>query len=605
VLHIKTELGNRKISEPGQESPDLTNERKIMSTKTLRKRIALVAVSAMGFGLLTSVSANADYAAGQLTLTASGTGVSNSGLCTSEAVATAASAALSRPIAVGGTQQFTLGTNGSGRAEITGPGTWAAGATAGTLDGTNTVLTFTTDSSKAVLKVNGTGQIVVRAYATATSTSALDTFYFTGLASCTAGVSAAKSQIQLTSDSTHVKTNADYAAGTAIGSATLTSAKTLDNSNDDSTLFANDGTAYIHIVANDSYGVPYTTSSSLTVSCTNNATVGGSKGGSYYLGSTSTGYWSIAVTQPTSGTPLKTTCTVSLNGVVLGTKTLTIVGDLAKITATPLYSGDAEGSTTNLTYGVIKYYYYDAAGNTVTASGNLPKLTSSTITTVTNQITTVATTTTSVSGVTVRTANGGAAGASEVSGRLAFNCLDFGVSPISVYAVNASAQTITSNVVNAACGGPTFTYSASLDKSSYNTGEVATLTIKALSYDGKTPVASNVTLGTGAAVSLGGMTAAQTIATTDALSDGLAGTWTYQFTVGQTAGSYSGAVKVNLGSAYATVSPMYGKTATVSYSIKDAAAGVSNAEVLAAIVKLIASINKQIAALQKALTKKK
>jgi len=66
VLHIKTELGNRKISEPGQESPDLTNERKIMSTKTLRKRIALVAVSALGAGMLSLVAvpaANAGVAA--------------------------------------------------------------------------------------------------------------------------------------------------------------------------------------------------------------------------------------------------------------------------------------------------------------------------------------------------------------------------------------------------------------------------------------------------------------------------------------------------------------------------------------------------------------
>ena len=38
---------------------DLTNERKNMSTKTLRKRIALVAVSALGFGLLSSVPAQA------------------------------------------------------------------------------------------------------------------------------------------------------------------------------------------------------------------------------------------------------------------------------------------------------------------------------------------------------------------------------------------------------------------------------------------------------------------------------------------------------------------------------------------------------------------
>jgi len=44
---------------------------------------------------------------------------------------------------------------------------------------------------------------------------------------------------------------------------------------------------------------------------------------------------------------------------------------------------------------------------------------------------------------------------------------------------------------------------------------------------------------------------------------------------------------------------------TVAYTIKASSASVTNAEVLSAIVQLIASINKQIAALQKALTKKK
>ena len=44
---------------------------------------------------------------------------------------------------------------------------------------------------------------------------------------------------------------------------------------------------------------------------------------------------------------------------------------------------------------------------------------------------------------------------------------------------------------------------------------------------------------------------------------------------------------------------------TIAYSIKSTTSSVSNTEVLAAIVKLIASINKQIVALQKLLTKKK
>jgi hypothetical protein len=43
---------------------------------------------------------------------------------------------------------------------------------------------------------------------------------------------------------------------------------------------------------------------------------------------------------------------------------------------------------------------------------------------------------------------------------------------------------------------------------------------------------------------------------------------------------------------------------SVAYKVSTGSAGVSNADVLKAIVSLIASINKQIAALQKALLKK-
>jgi hypothetical protein len=571
-----------------------------MSTKTNFKRVALVAVASLGIGVLTSIApANAvDAVAGDLVLTSSAAGVANSGLCTT---LDATTAALARTIAVGGSQQFTHATSDTGRAVISGNASWAAGATAGTVGSTGKTLSFTTTSSTlGVMSVTGTGVITVDVYATATSTSSLKTLYFVGVTSCTSGASVAKSFVQLSSSSTKIMTNANFAAGTAIGSATTNAAGAMDNSNDNDTSFANAATAYIHINTNDAYGVAYTTSSTLAVSCTNNATVGGLKGGYYAAGSQTAGYYDIAVAQPTSGTALKTTCTVSLNGTVLGTKSLTIVGDLASIEASLNTNGDTEGTTT-ASYGTIKYSYKDAAGNTLTATGNLPALTSSTITSKTNAL--ITTDGSTAGGTTVRDAKGVAAGAAAQSGRVAYNCIDFGVSPVSIYAVNASVAVITSNVVSVVCGGPTFTYTAALDKASYQTGDVATLTITAKSYNGDA-VASNVTLGTGAAVALGGMTSAGTIATTDALSDNLKGTWTYTFTVGQTAGSYSGSVKIALDSAYATLSPQYGKATTVSYKITDNSSGVSNADVLKAIVSLIASINKQIAALQKALLKK-
>ena len=76
------------------------------------------------------------------------------------------------------------------------------------------------------------------------------------------------------------------------------------------------------------------------------------------------------------------------------------------------------------------------------------------------------------------------------------------------------------------------------------------------------------------------------------------GAKTYKFVVGSTEGSYQMTVST----------PAYAATGvvdvTVPYKISTGSASVTNADVLKAIVSLIASINKQIAALQKALLKK-
>ena len=75
-----------------------------------------------------------------------------------------------------------------------------------------------------------------------------------------------------------------------------------------------------------------------------------------------------------------------------------------------------------------------------------------------------------------------------------------------------------------------------------------------------------------------------------------AGVAKYKYVVGTTEGSY--ALVVDLPAYFATDAAK-----TISYKVAGAA-GVSNADVLKAIVSLIASINKQIAALQKALLRR-
>jgi hypothetical protein len=135
------------------------------------------------------------------------------------------------------------------------------------------------------------------------------------------------------------------------------------------------------------------------------------------------------------------------------------------------------------------------------------------------------------------------------------------------------------------------TYTASFDKASYVSGEIMTLTITAkdsagnVSYDGQT-------IGTNT-IAVGGATQLSTIATTDTFLNGVK---TYKFSAGSTASGYGWSVDISSGSSQAAV------VGTVQ--VTEPAGGVSNADVLKAIVSLIASINKQIAALQKALLKR-
>jgi len=73
---------------------------------------------------------------------------------------------------------------------------------------------------------------------------------------------------------------------------------------------------------------------------------------------------------------------------------------------------------------------------------------------------------------------------------------------------------------------------------------------------------------------------------------------TYVFTVGTSSGVVAG--KYNAVVSFPTINAIAGANQSVAYEVT-APASVSNAEVLASIVKLIAAINKQIRALQKSL----
>ena len=144
-----------------------------------------------------------------------------------------------------------------------------------------------------------------------------------------------------------------------------------------------------------------------------------------------------------------------------------------------------------------------------------------------------------------------------------------------------------------------------MDKASYVPGDIATLSVTfkdstgSLAADIVAGATGAITTGTGTAttpvIAGGQLTAVSAPTNTDSTTNGVA---TYKFIVGSTAGSYSASVSfptVNASNAYAAAQ-------TVTYKIADGSTSLN--DVLKGIVSLIASINKQIAALAKLVTKK-
>ena len=173
-----------------------------------------------------------------------------------------------------------------------------------------------------------------------------------------------------------------------------------------------------------------------------------------------------------------------------------------------------------------------------------------------------------------------------------FGCTKGGVATLNVRHV-VDAATVVKKSFTIACGGALDTWTIALDKASYQPGEIATLTVTGKDAKGNL-VNTNDTLGT-LEYSFGGMTAVTAPTSADKFSSA-AGVKRYTFSVGTSEGSFVGTFKI----AGATDT----SAKTVQYAVKSSSTAVSNADVLKSIVALIASINKQIQALQKLILKR-
>jgi hypothetical protein len=162
---------------------------------------------------------------------------------------------------------------------------------------------------------------------------------------------------------------------------------------------------------------------------------------------------------------------------------------------------------------------------------------------------------------------------------------------------SGSATVVTSDAFTLRCSDDPYTYTASWDKASYLQGEIATLTVKFL--DSKGFAANNKAGATGTWTgSTPMLTAISATGAAPVLDNN--GTKTYTYSVGGntaiTAGSYVSVIEFS--------SLTAGTKQTPSYKVSTGSADVTFTEVLKSVVALIASINKQIQALQKLILKR-
>jgi len=537
-----------------------------MSIKTLRKRIALVAVSALGVGLLSVTPASANYAVGEFSFPTASS-VQNSGVCTSTntdaygtTVATAVNGSVVTIVGDGVTA------NDDVYISVSGPGvvesyTLAADAN-GVFASSGATVTSTTvtDTTTAVndrlnIRLTGTGKVYV-SFAVSATTDVLDVITITSVAACAT-----------TWDSTY----SSYETATAEDA-------TPDGEGQSTYTYVDADTAYISLVGKNAYNAALATGTWSVSSSNPEVLVDLSSTASAIVALSSTTDSIIApgtniyaaVAQKTSGTAQRSTITITYNGATVYSKQILITGDLAKITVSGV---DVQAVGGNTLTGIFDVTAQDAAGNYLAwvVAGDSTKYNS--------QVTAV------TGGTTAASAAGTLAAAT-------YTCAaTSGKATQRLLGVTNAGTVVASNDFEALCGSAAYTYTASLDKAAYNAGDIATLTITAKDASGFAPF-KNETVDAAAGVpSIGGaqMTAINTPVAADVFD--ASGVKKYTFTVGSTSGKYN--MAVNLG---------YTGNAAVSvpYTI-NSDGSISNAEVLASIVKLIAAINKQIRALQKSL----
>jgi len=573
-----------------------------MSTKTLRKRIAVVAVSALTAGLFSVVSAPVANAASTVAITnvnihiddaASAGTTAAIGQCSISSTALEADLttvnSTGTVLAVGAVIGFDIVTNGTGNLTIVGPATFTAVSTT-TISQDAKVVGFanTPASEVATLTVTGVGDITVTARNSATrgAGTAVKTFSITAVDTCASGATpvAANTIMEIAA------TGGSPSAGGVTGDATLTYPQR-----------DYDSTVHVRIALRNQYKADITTAGVLTAEATGNALLqfdgaNGNVGPTAFLANTTVGQSGavdLEVKQNTTvapGAPLNTTITFKFNGVTVGTKNVSILGRAASIVVdqADVTIGNSDSGNDS---GTFKYLVKDSAGNNL-GDGATATLVAATGITGANAGFVSAGIVSDVKSAT------GADGSTKGTGT--YDCLAFaaGVSSGSqkvTVGFLSGTTLIKSNEFTATCGAAAIgSFTFSMDKAVYSPGEIATVTFTAKDLNGGTVADAAVIGAAFNQISIPGMTIiGSAISSADVFTSG---SKTYKFRVDQAEGSFVGQGQVTVSSAAATAEK---SVKTVNFSIKASGTTVTNAEVLKSIVSLIASINKQIQALQK------
>ena len=597
-----------------------------MSLLTIRKRIALVAVTALTAGILSvATSPVANAAAGDIDINlrdSSVTGVCsvlNGGTSAYEALTgTIADTTLAAPrtvtMSVGGTlainvesTHITYSANGVMSYGLAGTAArqyWSPTNASDTTSGRFDTSTFDSvpylnptygvyygvDNETVTFVANTTGTFTINSYAAAPFTAAdavggglaagrNGTLTVSVVASClSTGYSATYSAFEV---GTFARSNPSLTRG-------------------DTVTFGAGSAGFISILAKNGYDAFLPATTTFVVSATNgalvklaadSATPGAVNATTYGDGTLSSvsgeadGDGVYVKVVPASKTAGGTTVvTVSVGTTTVLTKTLTFLPEATKLVVVKNLVGSiAEGD------GAFSFQLQTASGQVVPGQISVRPLTlDSRVTNVTeNKAGTIVP---AAPGNVYGAASTGFFGSTTTNGIMNFTCntaTTSGTTTVTMRHTTAVTETVIDTPVTVRCSGGLSTYTMSLDKAAYKIGEVATITMTGLDSAGNA-VKDNQAF-TADVFSVGGGSMVVNSKTTDLFSDGVK-TFQAQMT---TAGSFN---------AVSTLSASVTKSATAAYTVSGGDA--SNAEVLKSIVALIASINKQIQALQKLILKR-